>query len=211
VDRRLDLDALRFGCRSHRVDRVEDDWRDVHRAEVQPELARHDPRDVEELVDEPRLRCGVSRDRGESPVGLLGRQETPAQEVGPGEDRGEGVRSSCDSVARKSFLRPARGLRLAARFELGDEEAFALVVDSLAHGESWTSTMRWSITPRAPGRPCMSTAASIAVPSRRTSRTSCSRAAADPVSASSAWAASPSRSSSWARSNQRRCMSSSRE
>ena len=62
IDRRLQPDALRRRRRRHRFERLVDHARQVHRADVQPQLAGDDPRDVEDVADQLLLQLGVALD-----------------------------------------------------------------------------------------------------------------------------------------------------
>ena len=59
----LEENALGVGRGRHRPDRRLDDGADLHGLEIELELARDDPRHVEQLVDDLVLRAGVPDDR----------------------------------------------------------------------------------------------------------------------------------------------------
>ena len=66
----LDAHALGVGGRLHRRDRVVDDHRQLHRLDVQADLARDDPRHVQHVVDDLGQPVGVAleRSRGRAPA-----------------------------------------------------------------------------------------------------------------------------------------------
>ena len=89
LDARPHLDALGEGDAAHGVERAVHDSRDVHDADLEAELAGHDPRDVEEIVDQLRLHPGVANDDVEGAPRLLGGKIVGAQHAAPAEHRGE--------------------------------------------------------------------------------------------------------------------------
>src|SRR5262249_44050838 len=89
VEHDLEPDLPRVGRRSHHLDRRLDHRGEVDGADLEPELAGHDARDVEEIVDELRLRLRVALDRLERAPRLLLVESPATQHARPREDRRE--------------------------------------------------------------------------------------------------------------------------
>ncbi len=98
--------VLRFDEASGDVDRTPDDRREVDELVAKLDLAGADPRDVEQIVDDAREMARLARHRfprhPDSPRHRLRAAEGSAAPKGSGES---GLRNSCPSIARNSFLR----------------------------------------------------------------------------------------------------------
>ena len=95
-----------------RGDGVVDDQRQFHRLHVQPNLAGHDPRDVEHVLDDLRQPGRVAFERLEAARGLLAGQDVAAQQPRVADD---GVQRRAQLVrehGEKLVLHPVGGLRL---------------------------------------------------------------------------------------------------
>ena len=79
--------ALGVGGGLNGGDRVVDDERQLHRLHVQANLARHDPRDVEHVLDDLRQPRGVPFERLEAARRLVARQDAAAQQPRVADDR----------------------------------------------------------------------------------------------------------------------------
>ena len=77
IDEQLELHALALGLGARQLDGLLEDGRQVDRKELELELAGHDARDVQQVVDELRLGPGVSLDHLER-LGRLVAGELPA-------------------------------------------------------------------------------------------------------------------------------------
>src|SRR5439155_2666249 len=78
-----DLDLLRLGRRAHRVERGLDDGGEVRRANREPQLSSDDPGNVQEIVDQLRLRQHVALDDLEAPGRSRRVRVTGPQRAGP--------------------------------------------------------------------------------------------------------------------------------
>ena len=65
------------------------DGRQIHLANVEQQLAAGDARDVEQVLDQPRLRVRIAIDALERVLDFLGGQLAAAQQVDPADDRVE--------------------------------------------------------------------------------------------------------------------------
>jgi len=86
VEDDLEPDALGVGCRSHGIDRLLYHGTEVDRPHFDPQLARDDAGDVEQIVDELRLRSCAPLDGLQRPLALLLVERLQAKEAHPGED-----------------------------------------------------------------------------------------------------------------------------
>src|SRR5205823_10129664 len=68
IDAALEHDGLGLGAEGDGVERRFDDGADVHRLELEAELAGDDARDVEQVVDQLRLQLGVAVDHLQRPL-----------------------------------------------------------------------------------------------------------------------------------------------
>ena len=85
----LDADALGIRGRLHRRDRVVDDHRQLHRLDVQADLARDDPRHVEHVLDDLGQPVGVALEGLEAARQLVAGQQPAAQQPRVADDRVE--------------------------------------------------------------------------------------------------------------------------
>ncbi len=83
-----DADLLCVGGGAHDVDRFADDGRQVHGPGIEPELARHDARDVEDILYQLRLRLSVPADRIE-PLQDRGIADATSEQRRPAKNRVE--------------------------------------------------------------------------------------------------------------------------
>ena len=84
VDR--DVDPMLVGFGLHDLERTTNRLVDVDRGLLEPKLARHDARHVEELVDDLRLRLGAVVDRLTRAIAPPFVDRAAAEHVGPAED-----------------------------------------------------------------------------------------------------------------------------
>ena len=94
-----DGDVLRVRGRVHRLDRVHDHARDLDRLRREAQLAGDDARDVEDVVDEPRLKLRAAGDRRDGLVEhrIVGRHASAACATSRGSRS-----SACAARARAS-------------------------------------------------------------------------------------------------------------
>ena len=90
VEHALQSNGLGLGRGPDRIKGSLDDGREIDRANVETHLARDNPRDIEEVVDELHLRVGVPHDRVERPLRLLVADLPGLQQPRPAVDRVEG-------------------------------------------------------------------------------------------------------------------------
>ena len=83
-----------FGVGPARLDRLVDDRHEVDGQAPEPELAGGEPRDLEQILDQPGLRLGVALDFLERPVDALRRDDV----------RDQHARPSLDGVERRPEL-----------------------------------------------------------------------------------------------------------
>ncbi len=101
IDGARDHELARLGLPPDRVERVLDDDPQVDRALVDLELAGHDARDVEQIVDELRLHARVALDAGQGAEAASSPLSRPERSISTQPSIAvSGVRSSCESVAR---------------------------------------------------------------------------------------------------------------
>ena len=97
-----------FRGRQHEADRGVDRLGHLHRAARHAPLARDDPRDVEQVVDQLRLRPRALFDRAECDGGLVGAELSRAEHAGPREDRRERRPELVRDRGEEFVLRAAR-------------------------------------------------------------------------------------------------------
>ena len=81
----LELNLLGVGSAAHDVEGRVGQLGQVDGRRLKTELARHDPRDIEQVVDQLRLRAGVARDRGKRATDFFTRQLPAFNEADPSE------------------------------------------------------------------------------------------------------------------------------
>ena len=108
----LDAHALGVGGGLNRRDGVVDDQRQLHRLHVEPDLARHDARDIEDVLDDLRQPRGVAFERLEPARRLVARQDAAAQQPRVADDRVERRAQLVRQDGEELVLHPVGGLRL---------------------------------------------------------------------------------------------------
>ena len=126
AEHRLHVDVLARGRRPNGVDAALDDRRQIHRADVEADLAGDNARDVQEVFDEPDLRHGVPFDGFQSFHHHGGIDVLVTQRARPAE-HGVQRRAQLVRERREEFvLDPVRVLGLLAGGALVLEQARAL-------------------------------------------------------------------------------------
>ncbi len=115
------------------VDGLLDGCREVDGPQVEEELSRDDARDVEQVVDEPRLATGGPLDRGARPLDprVLGRRLL--EDVRRHQHRAQRRPQLVRERGEKQVLRAIRALGLEPRLLLGLEEPHAFGLERAEH------------------------------------------------------------------------------
>ena len=114
-------DAFGVGGGPDRIERRHDHGRQVHRFDLERQLARDDPRDVEDVFNETRLGLGVALNDLHRVIGFL--FERPAsQNAGPAENRVERCAQFVRQRGKKLVFEPIGLLRLAVQPDLRDRD-----------------------------------------------------------------------------------------
>jgi hypothetical protein len=127
----LDLDGFRLGRRRDGVERGFDDVAQVHRADIQPQLAADDPRDIEDVFDQLRLRHRVVADDGNRSLDQVGVALARGEQVRPAEDRVERGAQLVRQRREELVLHPVDGLGVSARAPLALQQGQPLALDAL--------------------------------------------------------------------------------
>ena len=133
IQRNVESDALRVGRRANRLDRRLHHRHQVDRAELEPQLARNDPRAIEDVFDELHLHFRISLDDLEPPRESAAVDDPGSQHLGPAENRVEGSPKLVRCGRQKLVLCAARELCVLASALCDPQETLSLVERSL-HG-----------------------------------------------------------------------------
>ena len=104
---------------------------EIDRLGLETQLAGDDARDVEDVLDQHRLRLGVALDRLERLARLLGREVARAQHAGPSDHRRQRRAQLVRQRGQELVLGAVGGLGLLARLPLALDHARVLVLDAL--------------------------------------------------------------------------------
>src|SRR6266542_819049 len=122
VDLTVNRDVLGFGGWRDGVERRVHHVAQAHRREVQPQLAADDPRDVEDVLDQLRLRHGVVADDAQRALRRRGIRLARREQVRPAEDRVQRRPQLVRQGREELVLHPVDGLGLRARDLLAFEQ-----------------------------------------------------------------------------------------
>ena len=131
VQDELQPDLLGVARRALRFHRGPDHGRQVDRSHVEPELARGDSRDVDQVVDQLRQGDDVAFDDFEPAVELLLLERAAAKQLGPREDRRQGVAQLVRDGREELVLQVTRRLLLLQ----GGGGAGPLLLGESAHAD----------------------------------------------------------------------------
>ena len=118
IDHRLKTDLARVHRRADRVGRRRDHLVQIHLLQVQAQLARHDARHVEQVVDELGLRDRVALDGFYGAPLAIGVRPIGSQQARPAQDRRQRRAQLVRHGGQELVLRLVRGLGFAARAPL---------------------------------------------------------------------------------------------
>ena len=135
VQHGLHPDGLGLDRGLERVEHGLDHGRGIHRLHLEPHLAGDDPRDVEDVGDEPALEAGVAVDDLDPLLDLRRGERALAQEAGPAHDRGERGAQLVGERGQEVVLQPVRLPRLLGRAVGLAEEAGVVEREGGAAGQ----------------------------------------------------------------------------
>jgi hypothetical protein len=147
-----DLDALLFGSEPLRLDRGLGDRAQVERLDREQQLAAHDPRNVEQVLDQLRLRARGAVDRLDRFLMVLLVERAREQEMRPADDRVHGRAQLVREIGEELVLELGRLFGLAARDPLALVGILAVGGSALALGHVEHEAQKARAAISEPGR-----------------------------------------------------------
>ena len=133
IEAGVEADVLGLRAGLGGLDDASHDLDQRHLLRVEPDLAGHDPVEVEQVFDQPHLRARVAVDHfdGALQLGRLQDIGLELQDLGPAQDRAERRPQLVRQRGEKLVLDARRPLRLHAGAALGLEDLLALLAGDL--------------------------------------------------------------------------------
>ena len=128
-DPRADRDLLRFRLGADGLESRPQHRLEIHWATAETQTATHDGREIQEILDEPRLLLGIARDGLKRTVHRAGVVLGAAQHLRPSQDRIEGSPQLMGQRGEELVLRPVGGFRLLPSRLLELEQLLTLLFD----------------------------------------------------------------------------------